>query len=343
MNKPKKLIRTALVGFGLSGRAFHAPNIAADDRFSLDVIVTGNPERAAAAAQLYPQARIVPTRGEMFAMAADLDLMVVATPPYTHVGFATDGIAHGLHVAVDKPFVVNSAEGSQLIEQATAAGVLLTVFQSQRWDEDFLSLQQMISDGHFGEVHTFESRFERWSPQCRNHPEKQATVAGSEGLFFDLGTRVVEQAKELFGPVKKVSADDTRHSLAARWDNDDDTYVALEHASGVRSRLWMNRTGPRFRVLGSESTYTQWGLDGQQPALAAGVLPEGSEPGTDEDATWGRLGPFGDLQSAADTGGSTPDFYRMLADSLLDGGPVPVDPAGPLEVLRIMESIRASA
>lgn len=277
MRTNNKRIRTALVGFGLSGRAFHAPNIAEDDRFSLDVIVTGNPERAAAAALHYPRARIVATREEMFASAADLDLMVVATPPYTHLGFVSDGIAHGLHVAVDKPFVVNSDEGSALIDQAAAAGVVLTVFQNRRWDEDFLSLRQMITDGHFGEVHTFEARFERWSPQCRAHPEKQ-TAAASEGLFFDLGTRVVEQAKELFGPVHKVSADDTRHSLAARWDNDDDTYVAMEHASGVRSRLWMNRTGPRFRVLGSGSTYTQWGLDGAQPALAAGVLPEGSEP-----------------------------------------------------------------
>ena len=48
-------IRTAVVGFGISGKVFHAPLIAADPEYSLDVIVTADPERAAEAARLYPQ------------------------------------------------------------------------------------------------------------------------------------------------------------------------------------------------------------------------------------------------------------------------------------------------
>jgi scyllo-inositol 2-dehydrogenase (NADP+) len=60
-------IRAAVVGFGISGRVFHAPLIEADPSFSLDVIVTADPERAAAAAARYPKARIVPTAEAMFA------------------------------------------------------------------------------------------------------------------------------------------------------------------------------------------------------------------------------------------------------------------------------------
>ncbi|HET7415704.1 MAG TPA: Gfo/Idh/MocA family oxidoreductase [Arthrobacter sp.] len=359
MNSTSTPIRTALVGFGMSGRVFHAPAIASDPRYSLDFIVTSNEERAAAAAERYPQATIVPSREELFARADDLDLMVIATPPYTHVGLAADGISHGLHVSVDKPFVVNSDEGTELIERAEKAGVVLTVFQNRRWDEDFLELRSMIDEGHFGEVHTFESRFDQWSETCREAQEAAAesgrkTASSSKdtgdsaeasGLFFDLGTRVVEQAKELFGPVRNVSADKVRHSMAtvgASSEGEPDTYVSLEHDSGVRSRLWMNRSGPRFRVLGSESTYTKWGWDGQSWALAAGVLPE--EPGTSpsDEGTWGRLGRDGLVEPVVDTRDSNPDFYSMLSNCLLDGGPVPVDPQGPLEVLRIMEEIRSA-
>ena len=61
-------IRTAVVGFGISGKVFHAPLIAADANYSLDVIVTADPDRAAEAARLYPDARIVPTPEDLFAL-----------------------------------------------------------------------------------------------------------------------------------------------------------------------------------------------------------------------------------------------------------------------------------
>lgn len=73
-------IRTAVVGFGISGSVFHAPLIEADPGYSLDVIVTADPERAAEATRRYPKARIVPTAEAMFILAADLDLIVLGTP-----------------------------------------------------------------------------------------------------------------------------------------------------------------------------------------------------------------------------------------------------------------------
>lgn len=53
-------IRTALVGFGLGGRIFHAPFLAADPDFTIAAIVTSDPERAAVARNEHPEARIIP-------------------------------------------------------------------------------------------------------------------------------------------------------------------------------------------------------------------------------------------------------------------------------------------
>src|SRR5687768_10866181 len=110
-------IRTAVVGFGVSGKVFHAPLIAADPGYSLDVIVTADPARAAEAARLYPQARVVPTPEALFALSGDLDLVILGTPPLTHFDLASTAIAHGLHVVVDKPFVTASGQGEGLITQ----------------------------------------------------------------------------------------------------------------------------------------------------------------------------------------------------------------------------------
>ena len=42
-------VRTAIVGYGLGGRLFHAPFVAADPDLDLVAVVTGDPERSAAA------------------------------------------------------------------------------------------------------------------------------------------------------------------------------------------------------------------------------------------------------------------------------------------------------
>lgn len=334
-------IRTAVIGFGLSGRVFHTPLIAADEQFSLDIIVTANPDRAADAAERYPAARIVASAEELFRLASELDLVVVGTPPNTHTALAGEAISHGLNVVVDKPFAVSSPEAGALMDRAAAAGVVLTVFQNRRWDADFLTLQKLVEDGALGDVYSFESRFERWSPRSRTPWKEQTPVADGGGMLFDLGSHVIDQALQLFGPVEDLYAETARRSTSGGSDADDDTFVSLLHANGVRSRLWMNKfaaqVGPRFRVLGSEAGYTKWGLDGQEAALAAGVLPTDEDYGVEN--VWGMLGRDGDVNPVPPERGNYPAFYAQLGRAVLDGGDPPVDPAGSLEVLRIIEKI----
>lgn len=341
MTTTQSPIRTALIGFGLSGRVFHSPFLAADDQFSLDIIVTSDKERAADAAQRYPEAQVVSTPAEVFQQTENLDLVVIATPPQTHVELAGEAITRGLHVVVDKPFAVNSPEAGALIDRAATAGVVLTVFQNRRWDGDFLTLDKVLDDGELGDIYTFESHFERWSPVSRTPWKEQTGPAGGGGILFDLGTHVIDQALELFGPVEDVHAETARHSTTSASAADDDTFVSLLHLNGVRSRLWMNRfagqVAPRFRVLGSEAAYTKWGLDGQEAALAGGMLPDDEDYGKDH--VWGMIGRDGDTRPVEAERGNYPAFYAQLGQAILDGGRVPVDPAGPLEVLRIIEKI----
>lgn len=340
-------VRTAVVGFGISGRVFHAPLLAADPAYSLDVIVTSNPERAAQAAALYPQARIVATAAELFAEADKLDLVVLGTPPVTHFELAGTAIELGLHVVVDKPFVANSEQGSGLIAQAKEAGVHLTVFQNRRWDADFLTLQRLIDDGEFGQVGTFESRFEWWRPEGFQNWRDEATLAEAGGILHDLGAHLIDQAIQLFGPVAHSHGETRRAPGPGRTDADHEAFVSLLHNSGVRSRLWMNgmaaQVGARFHVLGSTAGYTKWGLDSQEPALDAGISPTDAGYGVDPEPSWGRLGIDGATKPVPPDRGSYPEFYRLLAGALEGTGPLPVDPADSLEVLRIIEKIHSQA
>lgn len=338
-------IRTAVVGFGVSGRVFHAPLISAHSAYSLDVIVTADPDRASEAARLYPNARIVPTPESLFSFAGDLDLVILGTPPLTHFDLAATAIAHGLHVVVDKPFVTTSAHGEELISRASESGVQLTVFQNRRWDADFLTLQQLLRDGALGQVRTFESRFEWWRPDGFGNWRDTAAVSGGGGILNDLGAHLIDQAIQLFGPVTESYGETANHGHPGGADTE--AFVSLRHESGVRSRLYMNgmaaQVGARFHVLGSEAGYTKWGLDSQEPALAAGITPEDPAYGIDPQDSWGVLGKDGSTMPVPARTGAYPEFYTRLAAALQGEGPLPVDPAESLDVLKVVESIHSFA
>jgi scyllo-inositol 2-dehydrogenase (NADP+) len=339
-------IRTAVVGFGVSGKVFHAPLIEADPNYSLDVIVTADPQRAAVARRLYPQARIVPAPEDMFALAGDLDLVILGTPPLTHLELGATAIAHGLNVVVDKPFVTTVSHGEELAARASDAGVQLTVFQNRRWDADFLTLRKLLRDGALGEVRTFESRFEWWRPEGFGNWRDSATLAEGGGILHDLGAHLIDQAIQLFGPVEDSYGETANHG-SHREAADTEAFVSLRHHSGVRTRLWMNgmaaQGGPRFHVLGSKAGYTKWGLDGQEPALAAGITPSDASYGSEPQESWGLLGVDETATPVPAEKGDYPQFYRELASSLRGQGPLPVQPAEALETLRIIESIHAFA
>ncbi|WP_461172703.1 Gfo/Idh/MocA family oxidoreductase [Arthrobacter sp. Z1-9] len=339
-------IRTAVVGFGISGRVFHAPLLEADPAYSLDVIVTADPARTAEAARLYPQARVVPRPEDLFALSGNLDLVILGTPPLTHFDLASTAMAHKLHVVVDKPFVTSSAHGEEVMARASDAGVQLTVFQNRRWDADFLTLQKLLREGALGQVRSFESRFEWWRPEGFGNWRDTASLTEGGGILHDLGAHLIDQAVQLFGPVDESYGETANHGPHPD-GADTEAFVSLLHESGVRSRLWMNgmapQVGPRFHVLGTQAGYTKWGLDHQEPALAAGMSPLDPSYGVEPQDAWGVLGIDGSTTRVPAETGAYPRFYSELAAALRGEGTLPVNPAQSLEVLRIIEKIHAFA
>jgi len=338
-------LRVGLLGYGLGGRVFHAPLIRACPGLELAAVVTRSPERRAALAAACPGAAALDTPDALWARAAELDLVVVATPNRSHVPLARAALAARLPVVIDKPIAPTAAEARALIAEARASGLLLTVFQNRRWDGDFLTVRRLLAEGALGPVHRFESRFERWSPAPRPGWRESGDPAEAGGQLYDLGAHLVDQALQLFGPVRAVYAelDRRRPGVAV----DDDAFVALAHASGTRSHLWMSKVaaqrGPRFRVLGERAAFTKHGLDGQEPALAAGGVPGSPGWGEEPPERWGQLGEDGAARPIATEPGGYPRFYEAVAAALRAGGPPPVDPEDAAAALDVIEAARASA
>jgi len=344
MSASETPLRVGLVGFGLAGRAFHAPLIATTPGLVLRNVVTSNSERREQLSREYPEARAVDSVEQLLGDPSALDLVVVASPNDTHSPAARAALEAGLPVVVDKPLAPTAAEARELIELAEARGVMLTVFQNRRWDSDFRTAKHLIADGRLGTVHRYESRFERWRPQVATGWRESADPAKAGGVLNDLGSHLVDQALHLFGPAAHVYAEvkTVRPGAAV----DDDAFIALTHTSGVHSHLWMSavtaQPGPRLRILGNQNAYTVQGLDPQEAALRAGERP-GPGWGEPAESEWGLLGTTEEAHRYPSLPGDYPAFYAGVVAALRDGGRAPVDPRDALAALDVLELARRSA
>src|SRR5260370_2316314 len=137
------MIEVGLVGFGLAGRAFHAPVIRAVPGLHLAVIVQRSGTEAA---EKYPDVCIVRSMDELLAMP-EIRLVVIATPNKTHYPFARQCLEAGRDVIVDKPFTTTLEEALSLVEIAKKLNRLLTVYQNRRYDGHFQPIPQLFHTG----------------------------------------------------------------------------------------------------------------------------------------------------------------------------------------------------
>lgn len=343
-------VRVAIIGYGLGGAVFHAPLVAATAGMVVAHIVTANPQRQAQAQRDFPHATILSAAEEVWQAPQDVDLVVITTPNRWHAPFGIAAMQAGLPVVIDKPLATSVAAGEALLATSQSTGVPLTCFQNRRWDGDFLTVRQIIADDVIGSVFRFESRFERYRPEPRAGVWRElAAPDEGGGLLFDLGSHLIDQAIQLFGMPTGVFAEIAQRRPGAQVD--DDTFVALQFASGVRAHLWMSSIarlpGPRFVVRGLRGTYSKAGLDPQEDALRRSLRPGAEGWGVEPRAAWGRLAT--DIGSVAVDGevetlpGAYETFYAGVRDSLRNHAPMPVDPADAVLTLRVIAAAHRSA
>jgi len=323
---------------------------------------------------------VLPDAAALFARADTHDLVVVAAPSREHAPLGLAAVEAGLHLVVDKPLAASVADAERLEEAAAARGVVASVFHNRRWDGDFLTLKRLVSEGSLGEPVRLESRFDRWRPEVAVSKWREGGAPEEAGgLLFDLGPHLIDQALDLLGPARSVYAE--VRALRPGAEVDDDVFLGLEHASGVRSQLWATmlaaQPGPRLRVLGSRAAYVKWRLDVQEEALRAGARPGDPGFGEDPPEAWGLLGTEEDAQPVQTEPGRYVEFYERMEQAVravaspaaepptgaapaappvppaappVPPAPPPVPPAAPpvplaagIATLRVIEAARASA
>ncbi len=327
-------LNVGVVGFGYAAATFHAPLIAAVPGLNLVAIASRDAAKVHGA---WPRLDVCETPEALIARP-DIDLVVLPTPNETHHPLAAKALQAGKHVVVDKPFTLNAAEARDLISRAKSAQRLLSVFHNRRWDGDFLTVQQVLACGDLGRLCHFESHFDRYRPAVRER-WRESGAPGS-GLWYDLGSHLLDQVLQLFGAPQTIALDLASQRNGAATDDwfhavlRYDRLRVILHASALVADL-----GPRFALHGTNGSFTKYGLDAQEEALKAGLRP--GTPDWGRDPLPGTLtldGPEGLVERQYECArGDYTRYYSGICDAILGGAPNPVPATEALQVMGLIE------
>ena len=258
-------IRTGLVGLGNSGWYYHAEaHLSPSDRFEVAAVCSRDAARAQAAADRFGARPYTDWRD--LVAADDVELVVIALPHHLHRDVAVAAAGAGKHVLVEKPMAVTTRDADEMIAAAAAAGVVLSVFQQRRWEQDVQVLRGLIDDGVVGDVWHVEvarSHAGRYRTVGADRPHAGDAVlpwphqrAAGGGIAWVIGPHPVDALLHLVdaaptavsGRVHREPGDEVEHFLAVD--------VTFDDGAGGRVSVF-RRSGiapPRFVVYGTKAT-----------------------------------------------------------------------------------------
>ena len=106
------------------------------------------------------------------------DLVLAATPNDVHKEIAVRAMEAGKNVVSEKPVTLCSADLAVMREAAERTGKFFTVHQNRRWDEDFLTVKNVLAQGKLGEIFRIESRVHGSAGSRATGGRSRSTAAG---------------------------------------------------------------------------------------------------------------------------------------------------------------------
>lgn len=176
------------------------------------------------------------------AISADVDIIVIATPPNSHLDLIKKSIAANKHILIEKPAVGSLSELLEIQTLLKNYDKTVMVAENQVFDPFYLKIRSLIKNNDWGRPVLLElTRLGQQKSQgWRQDQNEMARGALHEGgahwirKLLDLASLFEKNPHENLKSLQAFSPP----FLLSNTPNEDTTYIVARHASGLTSRLF---------------------------------------------------------------------------------------------------------
>ncbi|QDU36105.1 1,5-anhydro-D-fructose reductase [Maioricimonas rarisocia] len=164
----------------------------------------------------------------------EVDAVYIATPPGSHRDYALDVCAAGKPAYVEKPMARNATECREMVDAFKARNIPLFVAYYRRALPRFLKVQELVADGRLGTLTQVSYRYDRpeWPDLNRQQlPWRLQAVESGGGLFFDVGSHVLDILDFVLGPLGEVEG--TAANRGGAYEVEDSVAMSFRTRSGI--------------------------------------------------------------------------------------------------------------
>lgn len=296
-------IRTAIVGYGESGRLSHAYGIQANAEFTVSAVCDISEEnRRRAATELN-----CPVYADLSHLldSEELDLVSIITRSDTHAELACQCLEHGRHVLVTKPWALNAKEASRMIRTARQNDRQIFPWIPVQWAPDFRLARQLLKDNRLGDVFMIRRHLSDF--RLRNDWQTLQRFGG--GYLLNWGMHVIPPILALAdSPLVQLFAD--LMQVMTPGDTEDHFTIHMKFENGTRGIAEFSKALlplPALFIQGKRGT-----ISTDADSLTLRHQDSHGETLTEQLTLEGKR--FGDEA----------EIYADIAKTLLNGAPFPV-------------------
>ncbi len=181
-----------------------------------------------------------------------LDFVVIALPTKFHYSVAKTALEKGIHVFCEKPFVLKTEEGEDLVRIANEKGLINQVGYHNHFIGTFIELKKLLQQNILGKLFHFSG--EAYGPvvvKAKGGTWRSKSEEGG-GCLYDYASHVLNLIQEVIGRPATVKG--TLLKKLYSTDVEDAVYSLLELKNGLTGTLLVNWSDETYRKMSTSLT-----------------------------------------------------------------------------------------
>lgn len=177
---------------------------------------------------------------------ADVDAILVCTPPSIHFSIIKMAAEKGLHVFAEKPFTTKYEEAKELAHLYANTNLVNQVGYVNRFNDVFTKVKEFLDAGLIGEVIRFKS--EMFSCTITNSDEGsgwRSTRENGGGAVFEMASHAIDLVNFLIGKPDKVTGSSLNQIYSKHVE--DIASTTMLYKNGISGSLYVNWSDTSYR------------------------------------------------------------------------------------------------